>query len=272
MTPFRPLLIALLLIAAPARADVALLVHGWAADADTWLHGGVSAALEAGGWRDAGVLLAAPDGVRLMPGIGGAGANRAYRAALPAEAPLPLQAQLLLAQLDHLRALYPDEPLALIGHSAGGLVARLALVHPAAPRVDTLITIAAPHLGTVRAVEGLEVVESKPFFCPGPGIEMFKSFVGGGGYRYLRYSRNALVDLTPAVPGNLVDWLNRQPHPEIEYHAVVRQADPVVPPFSQDLNQVPVLAGRATLHPVSAPHELTPADGELLVRILKGLR
>lgn len=255
----------------PARADLLVLVHGWAANADSWLHSGVVQTLAANGWADAGVVAPVAGGPRPPSAPGGDSLNRLYRAHTIAEAPMMLQANQLLGQLHHLRRLHPEEPLHLVGHSAGGVVARLALVNPQAPRIDTLITIATPNLGTPRAVQGLEVAESKPFFCPGPGVDFAKELVGGGGYRYLRHSRSALVDLTPSVPGSLTDWLNRQPHPPIAYHAVVRRlGDPLVPAFSQDLNQVPAIGGRATLHLTPAGHALNPADGQLIARILSG--
>ena len=269
MKRLRLLLLLALFAAAPVRADVLVLVHGWAANADSWLHAGVVQVLAANGWTDMGLLVSGPGGMRHLPGEGNGATHRLYRAHTIAEAPLALQAQQLLGQLHYLRQLHPEEPFHLAAHSAGGVVARLALVTPGAPRVDTLITVAAPHLGTVRAVQGLEVAESQPFFCPGPGVDFLKEMVGGGGYRYLRYSRAALVDLTPSVPGNLTDWLNRQPHPDIAYHAVVRQGgDALVPAFSQDLNQVPALRGRARVHLTPAGHGLNPADGDLIARIL----
>ena len=147
------------------------------------------------------------------------------------------------------------------------------LVRPEAPRIDALITIAAPNLGTSRAAQGLEIVDSKPFFCPGPGIDFLKSMLGGEQYRYLKYSRGAMVDLMPVGPGSLINWLNRQPHPDIAYHAVIRQApsypgDEMVPAFSQDLNQVPALRGRAQVYVTPTGHALNPADGKLLANIL----
>ena len=97
---------------------------------------------------------------------------------------------------------------------AGGVVARLVVLGNNPYRVDELITIASPHLGTVRAAQGLDIVDSKPFFCPGPGIDFVKSVVGGGHYDYLKYSRGVLLDLLPAESGNLLFWLNRQSHPD----------------------------------------------------------
>jgi triacylglycerol esterase/lipase EstA (alpha/beta hydrolase family) len=46
-----------------------------------------------------------------------------------------------------------------IGHSAGGVVARVALVNYGADTVAWLITIAAPHLGTERASEALDATD-----------------------------------------------------------------------------------------------------------------
>ncbi len=274
---FLPTLLLSFLLLIPLRggADVAVLVHGWSAGADTWLYSGVVPVLETRGWSNVGVVSGPPGAPAYFPQAGRGGSNRLYRSQLPAEAPLLLQAALLHEQLALVRGMHPNETLSLIGHSAGGVVARLALVRADAVPVDRLIVIAAPNLGTVRALQGLDVVDSKPFFCPGPGIDFMKEVFGGDTYDYLEYSRPALVDLVPAMPGTLIDHLNHQLHPPIEYHALVRSGpvfagDELVPGYSQDLNQVPALRGRAQVHPTPASHSLNPADGALLARILTG--
>lgn len=236
-------------------ADVLVLVHGFAADPGTWDFSGVNRVLDAHGW---------------LPGPAPAGGNSRYSVALPASAPLGVQTTFLQSYLAQIRAAHPGEKLAVAGHSAGGVVARLALLNGNAAGVATLITIASPHLGTPRAVQGLEVVNDKPFFCPGPGYDFLKDMFGGGGYHFLRYSEGVMIDLLPVGSGNVLAWANTYPHPDIEYHAVVREGgDYMVPAYSQDLNQVPALAGRATLWLTRGPHELSPADGELLARILE---
>jgi len=265
----------LLLLGTLVRADVLVLVHGWASAPDTWWVSGVMPVLSARGWQDAGVVSAGPPGIAYFPLPGERAGNKIYRVGLSAEAPLLIQTAQLLAELDFIRRRHPDEPLYLAGHSAGGLVARLALVSGRAPAVRKLITIATPNLGTGRALQGLDVVDSKPFFCPGPGIDFLKSVIGGDDYRYVRDSRGALVDMVPAAPGSLLGWLNSQPHPAIEYHAVIHEGpgyagDWVAPAGAQDLNQVPVLRGRAAVHPLLAPHTLMPADGTVLADILGG--
>lgn len=267
------LLAALLVLplSGPLRAEVMVLVHGWAANADSWVHSGVLPTLTARGWHDAGVVSTGPDGIRYFPAPGQTAGRKIYRVALPAEAPLQLQAAYLHAELEFLRQRHPADDFILVGHSAGGVVARLVVVksNPAL-RIDHLVTIAAPNLGTVRAIQGLDIAESKPFFCPGPGIDFLKSMVGGDDYEYLKVSRGALVDLTPAVPGTLIGWLNQQAHPAIRYTAIIRRQDAIVPPVSQDLNQVPALRGQARLQVVDAGHALSPADGDLLARLAAG--
>lgn len=136
-------------------------------------------------------------------------------------------------------------------------------------RIKSLITIASPQLETPRVFEGLDVVDSQPFFCPGPGIDFLKTVFGGNQYQYLKDSRGAMLDLAPVGRGGLLDWLNQQPHPGIEYHSVVRKGgDNVVPEWSQDLNQIPALRGRAKVHLTQAAHGLNQLDGELLIKIL----
>jgi pimeloyl-ACP methyl ester carboxylesterase len=267
----RWLLLGLLLLAPLARAEVLVLVHGWSANADTWWHSGVLAQLQADGWHDAGVLHVTPAGIGHFRAPGQDARRTLYRVQLPAEAPLTVQAGHLYTLLALVGRRHADRPLTLVGHSAGGVVARMMLVGDRPPaRIDTLISIAAPQRGTVRALQGLDTAYSRPFFCPGPGIDFLKGMFGGSGYDYLRVSRGALLDMTPDAPGSLTHWLNGQPHAEARYLSVVHSADELVPPPSQDLNQVPALRGRAELHSLPLAHALGPADGQLLVRLLNG--
>jgi pimeloyl-ACP methyl ester carboxylesterase len=270
-----PLLVAVLamLIVQPALADVLVLVHGYASDARTWEQSGVNDALQAHGWPRAGVVTPG-FGAGMLPVAGlSSSLNKSYSVNLPAHAPLLVQSDYMRAVLNLVRQLHPDEKLILVGHSAGGVVARLAVLGNNPYRVDELITIATPNLGTVRAAQGLDVVDSKPFFCPGPGIDMLKSVFGGSDYNYLRDSRAVLVDLLPAESGNVLAWLNQQPHPDITYYSVVRQSpfaggDEIVPAYSQDMNNVPALRGRAKVLFTRAGHALNPQDGTLLAGIL----
>ena len=227
--------------------------------------------LRENGWSDAGIVTATPDGgVFHIPRDKTVNRNKVYRVHLPAEAPLQIQAAHLYSELLFINKRHAKEKIILVGHSAGGVVSRLVLVNPDVPKIDTLITIASPNLGTDRAIQGLDIIYDKPIFCPGPGIAFLKNIFGGNDYQYLKQSQGALVDLSPAVPGSLIGWLNKQPHPSITYHSIVRrEGDEMVPVFSQDLNQVPQLSGKSKVHLTSSGHSLNPTDGELLVKILR---
>lgn len=269
----RAVTLAGLFFALPLKADVIVLVHGWYSNPDTWLASGIVHQLQSQGWQDAGVVAATPSGIWHRTDLGG-GPNKVYRASLPSEAPLQVQAGQLLAELRFIAEQNSNQRLILVGHSAGGLVARLALLNPAAPRIDVFITISTPNLGTTRALEGLDIAHGKPFFCPGPGVDFIKEMVGGDQYRYLRASTGVLVDLVPAEPGSLVDWMNHQSYPPIDFHAIVKvlpgsDGDDVVPAFSQDLGRVPALQGKVQLHVLRGPHTLVPTDGQLLAQIVR---
>ncbi len=258
----------------PLRADVVVMVHGWAANADTWLSSGVHARMLKSGWQDAGMISTTPGGISHMGPSAEKFNNSLYRVHLPAQAPMLVQASHLHAQLDYIRNRHVGEKISIVAHSAGGIVARLVLIKTDAPEIDTLITIASPHLGSHRAVDGLDIAHSKPFFCPGPGIDLIKNIAGGDRYRYLRDSSAALVDLVPESYGGILAWLNRQIHPDINYHSIIKQTpgnngDEIVPAFSQDMNQVEAIRGRSVTHMSVSSHALNPGDGELLVSILQ---
>jgi len=269
-------LIGWLLVGSPLRADVVVLVHGWAANANTWATSGVMPVLLRHGWKDAGVLLTTPAGVINYMSYPPKPGHSLYRVSLPAQAPMTVQARHFLAQLDYIKQRHAHEKITVVAHSAGGIVARLALIHQDAPAVSSLISIATPHLGSRHAVEGLEISNAKPFFCPGPGMEFMKSVIGGQSYRYLHDSQAVLVDLLPEGLGGLIDWLNHQPHPDIEYHSVVKQlpgrdGDEWVSAHSQDMNQVAAIQGRSAVQITLSGHALMAADGLLIYTIVQGL-
>lgn len=247
--------------AIPASADVLILVHGYNSNASTWDRSGITSMLLSNGWQYSNYLQQANTNKTF------------YTIELPAHAPLIIQTDILKFFLQGLRQQHPEEAFILAGHSAGGVVSRLATLRGNAAHITTLITIASPHLGTYRASQALDVVNSKPFFCPGPGFDFMKSFFGGDDYSYLKHSRGALIDLLPASAGNLLTWANLEPHPDIQYHSIIRFSpnhfiDNIVPAYSQDMNQIPALAGRATLWPTATGHSLNSGDGYILLSIL----
>ncbi|RTZ74812.1 MAG: hypothetical protein DSZ02_04545 [Gammaproteobacteria bacterium] len=277
MIRFRILLFTLIALLVPVRqasAEVALLIHGYLSNAATWEFSGVNAALRQAGWQYAGNFTFSPTGLLQLPAPHDDESKKQfYTIDLPSIAPAPLQASWLKAAVDAISRAHPDENITLVGHSAGGVVARLMLVQYGKGKVDRLITIAAPHLGTDKAIRALDAVDDDGMF--GFIKEWFvKREIGNGLYRTLKVSRGILFNLVPPAPGTLLYWLNIQPHPDIEYISIVRSAgyviagDLVVPPFSQDMNQVPALRGKSKVYITYQGHELTPADGVLLARIL----
>lgn len=248
------------LFSAPLRADVLVLVHGYLSVGHTWRDSGIAAALVHNGWRDAGLLtpVGIPPQVKAVKS-----ANTFYTAELPSEAPLLLQADQLAAYLLEVQKLHGSERLIVTGHSAGGVVTRAAMVRHAALRVDTLITIAAPHLGTDKAELGLAAGNSP--------LAWIAPFIGAD---TINRSQHLYADLVREAPGTLLFWLNRQPHPEAEYISVVREGESsffgstAVPPYSQHLELVPALRGRAHSIPSAAGHGLHPLDGGLLLQLL----
>jgi pimeloyl-ACP methyl ester carboxylesterase len=195
-----------------------------------------------------------------------------YLVDLPSLAPVAVQADWLAAYLQDLQTRQPG-PLTLVGHSAGGVVARMALVRHRLPQVTRLITIAAPHLGTWRASQALDAIDDSGFFGIARRWEV-KRRIGSPLYHTLKASRGLLHDLTPPHPGSLLFWLNAQPHPDIEYISIIRTGSPyapgdrVVPPFSQDMRLVPAIGRRARAYTTPQGHMLSPKDGLLIAALL----
>ncbi len=269
------LLLALALCgAAPAHAGrVLVLVHGYLGDGASWRQSGVLPVLEQAGWRFAGNWQSTPAGVRLQPARAPASEFAIYTLDLPATAPLAEQARYLGGMLAAIAARHPTDAVDLVGHSAGGVVARLTLVNYGAGTVRRLLTIASPHLGTERAFQALQATDDNGLLGSIKGW-LVKRQVGDDLYRRVQASRGVLTDLAPPLPGNLLYWLNGREHPDIEYVAVVRGAafglpgDQVVPAPSQDLNRVPALRGRAQVRVLAGDHPLSAQDGLLLSELI----
>lgn len=257
-----------------ATASVLVLVHGYLGDAESWSRSGVEAELQSAGWQRAGVWYAAPGGPQLATAKGTeSNAQIYYPVALPSQAPLMIQADALQAILNGIRKRHPEQDIELVGHSAGGVVARLVLVRHGAGQVSQLITIGSPHLGTPRAWQALQATDDSGLFG---GIKRWfvKRKIGDQAYQTVQQSRGALADLAPPAPGNLLFWLNSQQHPDITYVSILRtpgqysRGDMVVPAYSQDMNQIPTLRGKSQRLTAAQGHLLGPADGRLLVKLL----
>lgn len=265
---FSPTLLLLTaLLPGMACAEALVLIQGYQGDDDPWRRSGVASAFVHAGWQDGGQLMDGPDGVR-RNGPANKSSQSFYTLALPTEAPLLFQARVLERYMGYLLARHEGESFYLIGHSAGGVLARLYMVQHPTIRISALITIASPHLGTGTAEAGVLAGQS-PLGWVAPLI----------GADSLNRSQGLFYDLSREEPGNLLFWLNRQPHPESRYVAVIHKdgglfglGELVVPAWSQDMNNVAALRGGVVSVPVSGEHQLNPGDGPLLLDLLRRLK
>jgi pimeloyl-ACP methyl ester carboxylesterase len=263
LAPLRIVLLLLWLSPGILHAEALVLIHGYLADGSIWRVAGITDVLKEAGWRDGGRLSFETGNIRIRDIDPRASRQRFYTVDLPAEAPLLVQAQALT---DYLRVIQGQQGggIILVGHSAGGLVARLTMVqHPELP-VIALITFASPHLGTDTAELGL-LASASPlgFLAPLVGADI------------LNRSSRLYADLVRERPGSLLYWLNRQRHPEAIYLSVVRDNEDItlgellVPAYSQDMAHVPALTGKTETLSAAGEHGLSAEDGHLLVRLLK---
>ncbi len=264
----------LLLLSKVGFADILVEVHGYLGSAASWERSGVNAVLTQNGWQRAGILRSERVGIVYIRDPyyqKGKAKQIIFNTDLPSQAPLWVQSDQLIAMIKWINKTYPNEKIHLVGHSAGGVVARLSLLNPQVKNIASLITIAAPHMGTYRAAEALDF--SNDHFP----INIIKDFLTGGLHNVLRHSTGLLIDLLPPRPGSTLALINMQKHPEnIRYVSVVRTlpvgltGDAIVPGLSQDMNSVPALAGRSEVFYTHTNHGLVLGDGELLLDILKG--
>lgn len=270
VTPF--IVAVTLLTATTIQANVLVLVHGYLANADTWERNGINNVLDDSGWKRGGLFTRSPAGIQLLETKDRDAENTVYVVDLPADAPVIVQSDLLSNMLDTVRQRHPGEPIIIVGHSAGGVVARMSLVRAGAGNIIALITIASPHIGTTRAEQAIVATnESGPF-------GMVKSMFGGRDYDTIKSSRGLLFDLTRPYPGNMLYWLNSQKHPDIHYYSVVRldpvgfAGDELVPGYSQNMNNIPVLQSSCSVITTPAGHTLVGQDANTILDILNQLK
>ena len=263
------LIVAAILASGLARADIVVQIHGYLGSANSWENSGINSELRKNGWHKAGNVFMTPYGAMMTQFPENAQEKPIYSVELPSKAPIRVQANILEHMVQDLQKRHPDENITLVGHSAGGIVARLKLVQFGAGNVNRLITIASPHLGTGLATYALKDTSD---LLP---IDFIKDILGGSVYDTAKSSKGLLVDLQPIRPGSFLDWLNHQSHPDIEYISIIRGQDPyrsgdrIVPGFSQDMNQVAALYGRSKVYYVPTSHYLSPVDGNYLNILLK---
>ncbi len=247
-----------------SRAETVLLVQGYLSSPASWRTSGVAGELMRAGIADAGHLSWTPAGI-LVRGIRPGSRHRFLTLDLPTEAPIDFQSRMLRDYVVKARELYGNDPVALVGFSAGGITARHMMVRYPVQGVSTLITVASPNLGTKTALIGRAIGNSP--------LSFFAPFFGAS---TVNRSQMLYHDLSPDNPGTLVGSLNRQPHPKARYFSIIHTLNPAVPLGSdevtenwrQDLNNVVALRGRATSRFVIAKHALVPADGRLIAAFI----
>ena len=261
-------LISLIFLSFSVQARTLVLVHGFTADGMSWRYSGFTKPLEVTGWKDGGGYGFTPQ-TMLLPRELYLKGDVFYSVELPSLMNLQTQEGLLARYLDHLYS-QRGEPITLVGHSAGGVVARLYLLNPERSPVNGLITIASPHLGTPTA-NIAKLVGNSP-------LGMVASLVGG---EELQNARGLLSDLSEEQPYNFIYWMNHQPHPRIHYASIVRdnkslarpvKFDFIVPPFSQNMNNIWALKSLSGTAQTTEGHGLNGKDGLLTVEILKYIK
>lgn len=250
------------------RADIMILVHGYQSNADDWRRSGIVERLGRFDWRDSGAVFLDPHGQMDFSNEPLKNDKVIFTVHLPSEYPLHQQSQTLETFIKGIASYYPNEAIVLVGHSAGGVVARSALVRAGGLLpISQLITIASPHLGTEAATVGAMVADS--------ALAMVAPIMGAGA---LNRSAQLYKDLQPEKPGTLLFMLNRQRHPRIEYVSMVRHeaygfpTDLVVPKDSQRLENVYALRGLARSVMAGYGHGLHVGDADVIVRLIEGPR
>ncbi len=255
-----------LLFSGDALAKTVVLIHGFASGPGGWYKHHVVQAFMAQGYADGGVLPQAPHWRATQA------PNVVYAVKLPWWAPLEVQGRLLDRLL---KPIYRQrrEPMILVGHSSGGIVARLYSIAPSALRVPVagVVTIASPNLGTPFARVAWRMLDT-------PMGRMLKEMDDKSERLYAARRLLWQISTDKTAP---IHWLNRMPHPkDVRYVSLVhtrkldlRRGDfgLVVPPKYQDLRRVPALYGRAQSIPIRVGHKLHWQDGVVLARMLHQL-
>ncbi len=262
------LLIFLIFSTSSVQAKTLVLVHGFMSNGESWRQSGFTQPLLNAGWKDGGGYGYSPQSMFLPRGLSLEG-DVFFTVELPSQANLQIQESLLVRYLGHLYS-QRQEPITLVGHSAGGVVARLYVIDSTHQSINGLITIASPHLGT-PAANIAHLAGSSP-------LGMMASMVGG---EELSNSRGLFSDLKKEKPYNFLFLMNRQPHPNIYYASIIRfnktlaspdSFDFIVPPSSQNMNNVWALRNRSGIAKTTDSHGLSSKDGFITADILKFIK
>ncbi|HBS25515.1 MAG TPA: hypothetical protein DD827_00035 [Gammaproteobacteria bacterium] len=257
------LLLILSLLPFSSHAGIAVFVHGYQSSGEIWHSSQVFKPLITADWKDAGSFNYRARQI-VGPNLRAKGDKLLYTVNLPSNAPILFQVGFLHAVIQSIKQFSPEEAISLIGHSAGGIVARAVMVTHPEHDVSQLISIATPNLGTSAAVAGS--------LLAGSPVGIFARMIGE---KNLSRSGQLLSDLAPPQANNFLGWLNSQPHPAADYIAIIRsekgllKGDSLISPSSQDLRNVWALQGqRVESFWSTGSHRLATQDGDILATIL----
>ncbi|MCK5727040.1 MAG: alpha/beta fold hydrolase [Thiotrichaceae bacterium] len=257
-----------LLLFNTAKAETLVLIHGYLSSSERWAEKSAIQPLYRAGWQYGGNYNGSAQGL-VAPKIKDLSVKGKVFVTvdLPDEAPIGYQVRVLDRYLQHLY-LQRKEPIILVGHSAGGVVARTWLTYPSAKPVSTLITIASPHRGTPLA-RAASLGASTPL---SGAVRMM-------GIKSVSRSKGLFKDLTPPKLGNFLYWLNHQSYPQIHYVSIIRKNklgfrdfDALVPRESQNMNNIYSLRGRSAVLWSNGSHSISREDGDNIVWVLEKLK
>lgn len=265
---FRVFLLVFLFTPTLVPAKTVVLVHGFTGSGMDWRTSGFSKPLELIGWKDGGSYAFNQWGMLTPSGINLAG-NVFFAVNLPSLSNIQTQEGVLKQYLQHLFNAR-KEPITLVGHSAGGIVARLYVLDPTHQPVNGLITIAAPHLGTPAA--------NIAYIAGNSPLGMMASIIGE---EALQNGRGLFADLREEEPQNFLYWMNHQQHPDIHYASIIRKNDSIskpnkfdfiVPPNSQNMNNIWALRNSSGVALSKDNHLLNGKDGQIVVDVLRYIK
>lgn len=269
----KKLLMIFLLVFSTAKVSLAgdsvIFIHGLVGNANSWAKQNIPNILSRDGWQIAGgAFYDYRYGIYLKEQAG-IGDKNLFLLTIPSRASIRYQAKVVEDILERITELAPEDNLHLVGHSAGGVVARLIVVNRHFPQIKSLITIATPHFGTRRAEMALDLVD-----LPFP-LNLMAETSGGREYDEFQDTKDLFRDLVRPRPGTFLHWLNWQPHPDINYYSIVRKQksvvsqDFMVPSLSQNMALLPMLHNRTKTYFIGHSHFLNAKDGFALKRILR---
>lgn len=250
-----------LLLISSAKAETMVLIHGYLSDSASWRKSALQEPLLTAGWQDGGNYSFYPQGV-LTPSIKHLSliGRVFYTVDLPYDATIEQQAMVLGVYLHHLYT-QRQEPFILVGHSVGGIVARAYITMKNTQPVHTLITIATPHLGT-------PVAKISKIAAKSP-LNIASRLIGAKNWRQSVALFSDIREESQTRGGYLY-WLNHLPHPAIHYISIVRdnksfkKFDFIVPPFSQNMNNVWALRGQSIVITSKGTHFINHRDMQII--------